>query len=101
MQANTDKTKYMEIYFGPVPPTLQPIVINDSEIDQVTVFKLFCPMIENKLSWDEHVEYLCGKTSKRIYFLILLKRAGRSPSGRTTNRKPPRETTMWNYHLIT
>ncbi len=41
MQANTDKTKYMEIYFGTVPLTLQPIVINDSEIDQVTVFKLF------------------------------------------------------------
>ncbi len=35
MQANTDKTKYMEIYFGTVPLTLQPIVINDSEIHQV------------------------------------------------------------------
>ncbi len=70
----------MEIYFGTVPLILQPTVINDSEIDQVTVFKLFGPMIDTKLSWNEHVECVCGKTSKKIYFLVLLKRAGRLPS---------------------
>ncbi len=37
-------------------------------------------MINNKLWWNEHVKYVCGKTSKRIYFLVLLKRAVRSPS---------------------
>ncbi len=37
MQANTDKTKYMEIYFGTNPLTLQSIVINGSEIDQITI----------------------------------------------------------------
>ncbi len=67
MQANTDKTKYMEIYFGTVPHTLQPIVINGSEIDHVTVFKLLGFMIDNKLSSNEHVVYVCGKTLKRIY----------------------------------
>ncbi len=29
------------------------------------------------LSWNEHVEYVCHKTSKRIYILVLLKRAVR------------------------
>ncbi len=51
------------------------VIINYSEIDQVTVFKLLSLMIDNKLSWHEHVEYVCGKKSKRIYFLVLLKRA--------------------------
>ncbi len=37
-------------------------------------------MTDSKLSWNEHVEYVCGKTSKRIYFLVLWKRTDRPPS---------------------
>ncbi len=58
MQANSDKTKYMEIYFGTVPLTMQHIVINDSEIDEVTVFKLLGLMTDSKLSKNKYVD-LC------------------------------------------
>ncbi len=50
MQTNIEKTKYMEIYFGTVPLTLQSIVINNIEIDQATVFTLLGFMIGNILS---------------------------------------------------
>ncbi len=38
MHANSNKTKYMDIYCGTVPLTMQSIVINVSEIDHVLVF---------------------------------------------------------------
>ncbi len=76
MQANTDKTKYMEIYFGTVPLTLHPIVINDSEIEIQIVFKVLGFMIDHKLSWNEYVEY-----EKENIFSIFIKRVGRSPTG--------------------
>ncbi len=71
---------YIEIYFGActVPLILQPIVINHYEIDQVTVFKLLGLMIGNKLIGKNYVEYMYGKTSKTIYFLVLLERAGKT-----------------------
>ncbi len=37
-------------------------------------------MISNTITWHDHVHSICSKSSKRIYFLILLKRAGKSPS---------------------
>ncbi len=51
----------MDIYFGTVPLTLQTIVINDCEIDQVTVSELLGLVIDNKLLLNEHVEYVCAK----------------------------------------
>ncbi len=44
-------------------------------------------MTDYKLSWNDHFEYVCGKTSKRIYFLVFLKRAGRWPSDLINNYK--------------
>ncbi len=38
IHANSNKRKYMEIYFDTVPFTWQSIVVNGSEIDQVIVF---------------------------------------------------------------
>ena len=79
MQINVDKTKYMQIYFGHKDLSLEPIEIDDSIPEEVTVFKLLGLLVNNKITWDDHIEYICGKASQRIYFLILLKRAGKPP----------------------
>ncbi len=78
MGVNTDKTKYMEIYFGRKDLALAPITMNGSEIDKVQVFKLLGVHVNDRLTWHEHIDYICSKASRRIYFLILLKRAGKS-----------------------
>ncbi len=37
-------------------------------------------MINNQLTWDNHIDYICGKASHRIYFLCLLRRAAKPPN---------------------
>ncbi len=37
-------------------------------------------MINNQLTWDNHVDYVCGKASRRIYFLCLLRSAAKPPN---------------------
>ena len=80
MILNTDKTKIMEIYFGKKPLNTQPVTVNGTPIECVNVFKLLGIMINSNLSWHNHVDYICSKASTWIYFLILLKRAGISPT---------------------
>ena len=80
MQLNTDKTKEMNISFGKKTPTFEPININGNKIGYVENFKLLGVIINNKLNWHDHTDYICGKASQRIYFLILLKRAGKQAS---------------------
>ena len=77
MALNVDKTKYMSIYFGRKPLTLDPITINGSVPEEVNVFKLLGLLVNSKITWEDHVDYICSKASQRVYFLILLKRAGK------------------------
>ena len=56
------------------------VTMNGSQIDKVNVFKLLGLHVNDKLTWHEHIDHICSKASRRIYFLILLKRAGKSPS---------------------
>ena len=37
------------------------------------------PYVSNNLTWNEHVDAVTKKTTKRIYFMRLLKRAGVAP----------------------
>ncbi len=77
---HTDNTKEMKIYFGKKPLELLLIIKNNNEIDCVSVFKLLCLMFNNRLTWSDYIDYICGKTSDRIYFLCSRKRAGNPPS---------------------
>ncbi len=43
-------------------------------------FKLLGIMINDTITWNNHIDYICRKASCWIYFLILLKRTGKSPS---------------------
>ncbi len=37
-------------------------------------------MINNKLTWHDHLEYISSKASRRIYLLCILRRAGKPPT---------------------
>ncbi len=80
MQLNTVKTKEMRVYFGWKELDLEPITLDGSEIACVTEFKLLGLMINNQLTWDNHVDHICGKASRRIYFLCFLWRAAKPPN---------------------
>ena len=79
MQLNFDKTQEMMVYFGRKPHNITPVTMEGRAIQRVSVSKLLGVMLSDDLGWDAHVDYICGKASKRIYFLRLLKRGGATP----------------------
>ncbi len=72
----TDKTKEIVIYFGQQEHTLLHLKIGESEIERVKLSNLCRLMINKKLTWHDHVEYISSKTFHMIYFLCILRRAG-------------------------
>ncbi len=80
MILNTDKTKEMLVNFGRKTPSFPPIQVDGQNIESVRSFKLLGVIFNNKLTWTDHVESICSKAARRIYFLCLLKRAGLPPS---------------------
>ena len=82
MQLNVDKTKEMAISFSrKFPDTdLPPVTLGGKELERVDSAKILGVMISNDLSWNSHVDYICPKANKRLYFLCLLMRAGASRS---------------------
>jgi hypothetical protein len=76
MKLNVDKTKEMLIYFGKTPPSITPINIDGKQIEKVRTSRLLGLTINDRLNWSDHIQGLCKKAAQRMYFLILLKRAG-------------------------
>ncbi len=68
------------IYFGRQELTLPHLKIGESEIECVKLSKLLGLIINNKLTWHDHVEYISSKASCRIYFLCILRWAGKPPT---------------------
>ena len=54
--------------------TLEPVAINNTNIEVVPSAKLLGVMISNDLKWNVHVEMICKKVAVRLYFLRQLKR---------------------------
>ena len=67
----------MRISFKQAPSasTFDDLHINGTTIEIVDSFQLLGLTIQNNLKWDRHVEKICKKASKRLYFLSQLKRA--------------------------
>ncbi len=80
MITNTDKTEDIVIYFGWQELTLPHLKMCESEIELVKLSKLLGLMINNKRTWHDHVEYISSKASHRIYFLCILRGAGKPPT---------------------
>ena len=73
-QLNESKCKELRISFTKSESILEPITINNTNIEIVLSVKLLGVMISNDLKWNVHVEMICKKVATRLYFLRQLKR---------------------------
>lgn len=78
MELNAIKTKEMVISFSrKFPVTDLPLVtLGDIELERISSAKILGVIVSDNLAWGGHVDYICQKASQRLYFLILLRRAG-------------------------
>ena len=76
MKLNPTKCKEMLVCFQKVLPDIPQITIGDDKLERVSTYKLLGVHVSNNLTWNEHVDTVTKKTTKRIYFIRLLKRAG-------------------------
>jgi hypothetical protein len=78
MIINVTKTREMTIYFGKKYPfsTVDQLVIGGERIDRVRTYKLLGVILNDKLTWEDHVLYIIGKANKRIYCISQLVHAG-------------------------
>ena len=72
---NSDKCKEHRISFSKRPRFFDPIVIEGKELEVVGSVKLLGLNIASDLTWNSHILEVIKKASKRLHFLVLLKRA--------------------------
>ena len=77
---NPDKCKELRILFSRNPEAFDLVSIDDKEIEVVNSAKLLGITISDNLTWNAHINELVKKTSKKLYFLVQLKRARLPPS---------------------
>ena len=75
LQLNADKCKEMVIDFKRQKQQFDAITINSEELELVSSAKVLGIIISSSLQWVDHVNEVIKKANKRLYFLILLKRA--------------------------
>jgi ribonuclease P/MRP protein subunit RPP40 len=65
-----------ELLFGPAQKQPPPLIsINNAYAERVRSFNLLSVYISDILCWDEHINAVCSKANKRLFFLKLLKRS--------------------------
>ena len=74
-QLNGEKTKELVISFSRDSPQLPSVCIDGTPIKTIQSTKLLGLTINDTLTWNDHIEELVKKASKKLYFLIQLKRA--------------------------
>ena len=77
---NPDKCKEMRICFARDPECFDAITIDGKELEVVKNAKLLGLTISDNLTWNAHVNEIIKKASKKLYYLVQLKRARVPPS---------------------
>ena len=72
---NADKCKELIIAFKKVKHLFDAVTVSSHELERVDSVKMLGVTITNTLQWNYQVLDVIQKVNKRIYFLILLKRA--------------------------
>ena len=75
VQLNSEKCKELRISFTKKLSEFHPILVNGNQLEAVRSAKLLGVIITSDLSWNEHINETVKKASKRLYFLVQLKRA--------------------------
>ena len=65
-QLNQSKCKELRISFTKSENPLEPIAINNTNIEVVPSAKLLGVMISSDLKWSVHVEMICKKVAARL-----------------------------------
>ena len=76
MKLNQTKCKDMIISFALEHSKLDPIFIEEHELVPVPWAKILGMYISVDLKWNTYITHIVSKASKRLYFLLLLKRSG-------------------------
>jgi hypothetical protein len=76
MLLNAKKTKTMTITLRKDPPKVNPVVIEDTVLDEVDSFKLLGVTVDSKLSFKPHVESVVSKARRCSHVIVVLKRQG-------------------------
>ena len=79
MTLNADKCKVMNIDFKKNWHAFEPVIVDGKEISVVSSAKILGVTLSSDLTWSDHVNEAIRKANKRLYFLVLLKRAGVNP----------------------
>ena len=72
---NSEKCKELRISFTKKQSEFHPILVTGNQLEAVISAKLLGVIITSDLSWNEHINETVKKASKRLYFLVQLKRA--------------------------
>ena len=58
------------------PTRLHPVVVDEKELDPVNSVKILSITLSSDLKWNVYINETIKEANKRLYFLVLLKRAG-------------------------
>jgi hypothetical protein len=75
LQLHPDKCKELRISFSKDLVVLDQVILNSKEIELVESAKLLRVTISNNLTWHAQIKEVIKKASKRLYYLVQLKRA--------------------------
>ena len=76
MKLNPKKTKEMCISFQHDNLDLSPLLIGEQIIETVQSHKVLGPTIQSNLKWNDHINSIVTKASKRLYIIRILRRNG-------------------------
>ena len=79
MALNYDKTKELRKCFKKSNPDTALLTIEGRPIQQVKSTRLLGVTLSEDLRWKSHIDEITTQASQRLYFIILLKRAGIGP----------------------
>ena len=77
---NTDNCKEMRISFTKSQREFEPILINGDALEVVDSVKFLGLNISSDLTWNIHINEIVKKASKKLYFLVQLRRAKTTPT---------------------
>ena len=79
MTLNADKCKVINIDFKKNRHAFEPVIVDGQELSVVSSAKILGVTLSSDLTWNDRVNEAIRKASKRLYFLVLPKRAGVNP----------------------
>ena len=76
MKLNSMKCEEMRVCFLRETPELLPLVINGQILELVHSHKVLGLIIQSNLKWNNHINSVVSKASKRLYILRVLRQSG-------------------------